>query len=111
MGNKTGSEMQSTSERISDIIENTHFKKREVKKHLKQFGAVSSTGSLTRAQFVTLYNTISSCYNANLLAEHMFRVFARNNSYSITFDEFIKCLSVTTRGIISTTIIITYCQK
>merc|ERR1712183_1069511 len=31
----------------------------------------------------------------------MFRVFALKNSYSIDFDEFLRCLSVTTRGTLS----------
>ena len=101
MGNYCGLQHGLTTERIENLAMNSHFKKRQIKKYHNQFMKVATTGSLTRAQFVTLYNTISDCYNADLLAEHMFRVFATKNNYSIDFDEFLACLSVTTRGTLS----------
>ena len=98
MGNKP---VTASEKHLQEIIKKSHFKKHEAMKIHKEFNKISSTGSVTRAQFVSLYNTVSTCYNSELLAEHMFRVFATQNNYTIAFEEFLRCLSVTTRGTLS----------
>ena len=95
------SQQNISEDRLIYFVSNSHLRKREVKKIYTKFCRLTKTGVLTRAQFVTLYNNCYSYYDINLLAEHMFRVFAMKNSYSIDFDEFLQCLSVTTRGTLS----------
>merc|ERR1711890_109640 len=101
MGNK-GSHPKLEADRMTYLLNNSHFKKRELRKTYKQFCKTTSNGVLTKAQFVGLYNSLyHGQFNIEFLAEHMFRVFAMNNTYSVDFEGFMKCLSVTTRGTLS----------
>ena len=99
MGNR---QEKLTEERTLNLVSNSHLRIREVRKLHKKFSKVSSgKKTLTRSQFVCLYHSIYQHYNVNLLADHVFRVFAKRIQNAMDFEEFVRCVSITTRGTLS----------
>jgi len=99
MGNKHNT---LTDEKVISLVSKNHLRTRQVRKLHKQFSKVSKFNkSLTRSQFVRLYHSLYQHYNINLLADHVFRVFAKQKKNSMNFEEFIRCVSVTTCGTLS----------
>ena len=92
-------ELFMTDSELNDLVSTTHFTRNDVIKIQRKFAAKSSkSGTLTRSQFVALYNSFLTYYKINPLSEHISRVFALRNNNNINFDAFVHCLSITACG-------------
>lgn len=82
MGN-SNERIEVPDETLNYLVENSHFKKNEIRQIYRKFMKESPDGALTKAQFVNLYKTRGSQENVSIIAGHMFRAFDLNNSYTV----------------------------
>ena len=83
---------------LSELLEQTHFKKEDVKRWYKKFMKDYPSGQLNKEQFHEIYSTIYSTSFANHFAEHIFRSFDHNQDGYVSFKELILTLSVAISG-------------
>ena len=70
-------------EQLNELINNTHFDAKELKKWYNGFIRDCPTGALNQEQFVNLYNSFYECGNASKFAKHVFRTFDNNKDGTI----------------------------
>ncbi|KAF6022342.1 ncs1 [Bugula neritina] len=96
MGGDASKEL--TSEELLELERRTHFTKKEIRLWHKYFLKDCPSGNLGKEDFQLIYKQIFPNGNPAKFSKFIFSVFDADSSGSITFDEFIKALSVTTRG-------------
>lgn len=70
-------------EELKELVKNTHFEEKELRKWYKGFVKDCPDGRLDKKQFVELYGSFYDSGNANKFAEHVFRTFDVNNDETI----------------------------
>eukprot|EP00041_Stephanoeca_diplocostata_P027652 m.765330 g.765330 ORF g.765330 m.765330 type:complete len:190 (-) comp23220_c1_seq30:456-1025(-) len=83
---------------ISALEEDTHFSSEEIIQWHKEFIKDCPEGTLSREEFKDIYAQVFPFGNTSVFADHVFDVFDESRSNTISFKEFIKALSVTSRG-------------
>ena len=96
----TSEVIQATQTSSGTPYAETHFTKQEKQKLFKKFMRFSENGFLTYVSFNNLYKSVVTSCSEDIepLLQHFFRVFSERKRSKIDFEEFITCLSVTTRG-------------
>ncbi|KAG9511327.1 Frequenin-1 [Fragariocoptes setiger] len=93
---------KSNSKLSLDVIEklkqDTYFSEREIRRWYKGFRKDCPNGQLTEPGFLRIYKQFFPQGDPSKFARACFRVFDQNHDGSIEFEEFMKALSVTSRG-------------
>ena len=83
---------------LSELLELTKFKKKDLKRWYKKFLKDYPEGKLDVKQFYELYSRIYKTNYHNHLAQHIFNSLDQNNDGYVTFKELMSALSVTSHG-------------
>lgn len=84
-------------EELGDLLECTHFSKKEIEDWYKGFMKSCPDGSVSCADFQDMYSDFFEG-DASEFANHVFRTFDADKSGFIDFKEFMSSLSITSRG-------------
>uniref|UniRef100_A0A8D8M9M1 Frequenin-1 n=1 Tax=Cacopsylla melanoneura TaxID=428564 RepID=A0A8D8M9M1_9HEMI len=83
---------------IEKLMTDTYFSEKEIRQWHKGFLKDCPNGLLTEQGFIKIYKQFFPQGDPTKFASLVFRVFDENNDGSIEFEEFIRALSVTSRG-------------
>ncbi|XP_059477008.1 frequenin-1-like [Neocloeon triangulifer] len=83
---------------LERLKKETYFSEKEIKKWYKGFVKDCPTGTLTEEGFVNIYRQFFPQGDPTKFATLVFRVFDENQDGSIEFAEFLRAMSVTSRG-------------
>ncbi|CCK69587.1 frequenin KNAG_0C04860 [Huiozyma naganishii CBS 8797] len=95
MGAKTS---KLSKDDLTTLKQTTYFDRREIQQWHKGFLRDCPNGHLTRSDFVRIYNQFFPFGSPEDFANHLFTVFDHDDNGFIEFSEFIKVLSITSRG-------------
>ncbi|KAI1289416.1 Frequenin-1 [Halotydeus destructor] len=87
-----------SSEVVDKLKKDTYFSEKEIRQWHKGFKKDCPNGQLTEQGFIRIYKQFFPHGDPSKFASLVFRVFDENKDGSIEFEEFIKALSVTSRG-------------
>ncbi|ODQ65987.1 EF-hand protein [Nadsonia fulvescens var. elongata DSM 6958] len=93
----SGSSKMSKDE-FNKLKDETHFEKREIHQWYKGFMKDCPTGSMSKEDFQNIYRQFFPFGDSSAFSEFVFNVFDKDNNGLIDFKEFIKALSITSRG-------------
>lgn len=85
-------------EQLSELLEITKFKKKDLKRWYKKFIKDYPDGQLDIKRFHELYGRIYRTNFSNHLAEHIFNSLDQDNDGYVSFKELMSAISVTTHG-------------
>jgi len=95
MGKKNSKLQNNTLEKLTA---ETYFTEKEIKQWHKGFLKDCPNGLLTEQGFIKIYTQFFPNGDPTKFASLVFRVFDENQDGSIEFEEFIRALSITSRG-------------
>ncbi|XP_067640666.1 frequenin-1 [Eurosta solidaginis] len=95
MGKKSSKLKQDAIDRLTT---DTYFTEKEIRQWHKGFLKDCPNGLLTEQGFIKIYKQFFPQGDPSKFASLVFRVFDENNDGSIEFEEFIRALSVTSKG-------------
>jgi len=93
---KRNSKLKSDS--LEKLKAETYFSEKEIKQWHKGFLKDCPNGLLTEQGFIKIYTQFFPNGDPTKFASLVFRVFDENQDGSIEFEEFIRALSITSRG-------------
>ncbi|XP_022245734.1 frequenin-1-like, partial [Limulus polyphemus] len=86
------------SDVVAKLVKETYFSEKEIRQWYKGFLKDCPDGLLTEQGFLRIYKQFFPQGDPSRFASLVFRVFDENKDGSIEFEEFIRALSVTSRG-------------
>jgi len=85
-------------QQLDELLECTYFDRKELQQWYKGFVKDCPTGELTPQHFEVIYRQFFPVGDPTDFAHHIFSVFDTDNDGLISFKEFIRALSITSRG-------------
>ncbi|KAI6191135.1 hypothetical protein M3Y97_00195100 [Aphelenchoides bicaudatus] len=86
------------SEQVKNLAKQTYFTEKEIRQWYKGFVRDCPNGMLTEAGFQKIYKQFFPQGDPTQFASFVFKVFDENKDGAIEFHEFIRALSITSRG-------------
>lgn len=93
---KRGSKL--TSPDLKELLDSTYFDKKELQQWYRDFMKDCPSGVLQKEEFQTIYKQFFPNGDPSKFANFVFNVFDANKDGYISFREFIRALSITSRG-------------
>ncbi|KAJ8038955.1 Neuronal calcium sensor 1 [Holothuria leucospilota] len=93
---RSGSKLK--QEQLEELCDSTHFSEKEIVQWHKSFIRDCPHGALNKEEFIQIYQQFFPFGDASKFASFVFKVFDANKDGFIEFDEYVKALSVTSRG-------------
>ncbi|XP_071821226.1 neuronal calcium sensor 1-like isoform X2 [Apostichopus japonicus] len=93
---KSGSKLN--QKQLEELCDKTHFSEKEIVQWHKSFVRDCPHGALSKEEFIQIYQQFFPFGDATKFASFVFKVFDENQDGAIEFDEYVKALSVTSRG-------------
>ncbi|GBB98307.1 hypothetical protein RclHR1_00320002 [Rhizophagus clarus] len=93
---KSNSKLNETQ--LRELQRCTYFKKKELQQWYKGFSKDCPTGELGKTEFQKIYKQFFPFGDPSRFAEYVFNVFDEDKNGKIDFKEFIRALSITSRG-------------
>ncbi|MFH4976508.1 hypothetical protein AB6A40_003217 [Gnathostoma spinigerum] len=85
-------------EQVKSLAKQTYFTEKEIRQWYKGFVRDCPNGMLTEAGFQKIYKQFFPQGDPSDFASFVFKVFDENKDGAIEFHEFIRALSITSRG-------------
>jgi len=98
MGMKNSKQKKKAKAVIEHLKETTYFSEKELTRWYKGFLKDCPSGKLGKEEFHKIYKQFFPYGNPENFSSFVFGVFDQNHDGCIEFDEFIKALSITSRG-------------
>ncbi|CAL1538609.1 unnamed protein product [Lymnaea stagnalis] len=83
---------------LKELLKCTYFDKKELQQWFKDFRRDCPEGKLTMEEFQGIYQQFFPHGNPDKFATYVFNAFDANKDGYISFQEFIRALSITSRG-------------
>jgi len=93
---KGGSKLSNSE--LQELEDTTYFDKKELQQWYKEFLKDCPEGNLKKKDFQTIYKQFFPTGDSSQFANFVFNVFDSDKDGHISFHEFMKALSVTSRG-------------
>jgi len=87
-----------SADELTELLQCTHFDKKELQQWYKGFIRDCPTGLLDRTEFQRIYKQFFPFGDPSTFSDFVFNVFDTNKNGKIEFKEFIVALSITSRG-------------
>lgn len=90
-----------TPSELEELRRNTKFSMKELTQFYEEFLTEFPDGNIRKEQFVQLYQRMMPHGNAKAFAENIFRAYDQDGNGLVDFQEFMRTMSVTSKGTIS----------
>ncbi|XP_075737173.1 frequenin-1 [Rhipicephalus microplus] len=87
-----------TNDEIRDLEESTYFDAKQLRKWHQEFLKDCPSGFMTKLEFRKTYGQFFPCGDSTKFVDYIFNVFDEDKNGVITFKEFIRAISITTKG-------------
>ncbi|XP_042144188.1 frequenin-1 [Ixodes scapularis] len=83
---------------IRELEESTYFDAKQLRKWHQEFLKDCPSGFMTKSEFRKIYGQFFPCGDPTKFVDYIFNVFDEDKNGVITFKEFIRAISITTKG-------------
>lgn len=83
---------------IRELEESTYFDAKQLRKWHQEFLRDCPSGFMTKSEFRKIYGQFFPCGDPTKFVDYIFNVFDEDKNGVITFKEFIRAISITTKG-------------
>ncbi|XP_065296284.1 frequenin-1-like [Dermacentor albipictus] len=87
-----------TKDEIRELEESTYFDAKQLRKWHQEFLKDCPSGFMTKSEFRKIYGQFFPCGDPTKFVDYIFNVFDEDKNGVITFKEFIRAISITTKG-------------
>lgn len=87
-----------SKDEIKELEDSTYFDAKQLRKWHQEFLRDCPSGFMTKEEFRKIYGQFFPCGDPTKFVDYIFNVFDEDKNGVITFKEFIRAISITTKG-------------